>query len=172
MTELSIVPECYVDTKVAEILGQATRKYNHQHGCGDVANQLRNKLKNRIALGIIDEDKNKGVVAKYFTEFETIKEENNLILKRHRERKHYLILICPEVEQWLFTDSKTVGIVLTEFDLPHDLIGLKQITKIQGIDKNMGFYRFIKKLLLAKAPSVTTLQNWIEHFKSDKLDLM
>ena len=38
MTELSIVPECYVDTKTAEIVSQAKRKYNHQHGCGDVAN--------------------------------------------------------------------------------------------------------------------------------------
>jgi hypothetical protein len=50
MTTLNIVPECYIDTKIAEILGQ-DRKYNHQHGCGDVANELKNKLQNNIAIG-------------------------------------------------------------------------------------------------------------------------
>ena len=81
MTELSIVPECYIDTKIAEIIGQASKKYNHQHGCGDVANQLKNRLKDKIALGIIDEDKYKGPAAKYFSEFNIIVTENNLILK-------------------------------------------------------------------------------------------
>jgi hypothetical protein len=58
MTTLNIVPECYVDTKIVEILGQI-KKCNHQHGCGDVANELKHRLQNIPALGIIDEDKNK-----------------------------------------------------------------------------------------------------------------
>ena len=170
MTELSIVPECYVDTKVAEIVGQATRKYNHQHGCGDVANQLKNKLKNKISLGIIDEDKNKGPAAKYFSEFNLVKTENNLILKKHKDRKQYLVLVCPEMEEWLMNDADSININPTDFELPESMKGFKEITKTQDIDRNEGFKRFVKKLLHENAPSISTLKNWIELFKKDELD--
>jgi hypothetical protein len=165
MAELSIVPECYVDTKVAEIVGQA-RKYNHQHGCGDVANQLKNRLKDNPALGIIDEDKNKGPVPKYFSEFEEIKHENDLILKKHKEKKQYLILVCPEIENWLQKNASTV-----KLNLPANLFDLKQITKRQDIDSNIEFYRFIKDLIKKEAPGIMTLKNWIESFNKNELPL-
>ena len=165
MAELSIVPECYVDTKVAEIVGQA-RKYNHQHGCGDVANQLKNRLKDKPALGIIDEDKNKGPVPKYFSEFEQIKQENDLILKKHKEKKQYLILVCPEIENWLQKNATTVNL-----NLPANLYNLKQITKRQDIDNNIEFYRFIKDLIKKEAPGIITLKNWIESFNKNELPL-
>lgn len=168
MTELSIIPECYVDTKVAEILGESLKKYNHQHGCGDVANELRNN--DRIALGIIDEDKNKGPAAKYFSEFEIIKEENNLILKRHKQKKQFLILICPEIEEWLLNDANKVNINPNsdEYKLPDELKGFKNISKIKDIDRNEGFYRFIKALVKEKSPSITTLKKWIIEFKTNQ----
>lgn len=170
MTELNIVPECYVDTKVAEIAGQATRKYNHQHSCGDVANQLKNKLKDNVSIGIIDEDKHKGPAAKYFSEFDVVKTENNLILKKHKTRKQYLVLVCPEIEEWLMADASYVNINPTDYDLPESMKGFKEITKTQDIDKHLGFYRFTKALLRENAPSITTLRNWIELFKKDELD--
>lgn len=164
MTELSIVPECYVDTKVAEILAQAKRKFNHQHGCGDVANQLKNRLREKIALGIIDEDNGKGPKARYFSEFNMIKKENSLILLRHSERSQYLILICPEIEEWLLNDANAVNVNPLMFNLPERLKGFKQITKTQDIDKHEGFYRFIKELIEQSAPAITTLGNWIDAF--------
>ena len=173
MTELNIIPECYVDTKVAEIVGQASKKFNHQHGCGDVANRLI-KHKDSVCLGIIDEDKNKGPRAKYFSEFESIKEENNLILKKHKSRSQYLILICPEIERWLMNDANTAKIDPTDekYDLPLDLKGFTSICKTQDIDRNAGFYRFIKALVNKGAPSVSTLKSWIELFKKGELDTL
>ena len=171
MIELNIIPECYVDTKVAEIVGQASRKYNHQHGCGDVANRMI-KVKDDICLGIIDEDKNKGPRAKYFSEFVLIKEENNLLLKKHKERKQYLILICPEIEQWLMNDAKSVQIDPADdkYDLPSNLKGFTSISKTRDIDRNEGFYRFIKALINKSSPSVTTLKKWMDSFIKDRLD--
>jgi len=168
MTELNIIPECYVDTKVAEILGQASKKYNHQHGCGDVANEL--KKNDRIALGIIDEDKDKGPSAKYFSEFEIIRGENNLILKKHKNRKQYLILICPEIEKWLLQDAIRVKVNPGDYNLKNNLVGFKQVSKIKDLDKNEGFYRFIKALIREKSPSITTLKSWITLFKANQLD--
>lgn len=174
MTELNIVPECYVDTKIAEIVGEAKRKYNHQHSCGDVSNELQKRLRNKIALGIIDEDRGKGSVPKYFSEFDIIAQENNLILKRHKIRKHYLILICPEIEKWLLTDAENVNINPSdaEYNLPDKLQGLIQISKIRDIDKNDDFKKFIKALVREQAPSITTLKKWIDLFKSGQLDTL
>lgn len=171
MTILNIVPECFVDTKIAEILGQA-KKYNHQHGCGDVANELKNRHQNNFALGIVDEDKNKGPQAKYFSEFVIIAEENNLILKKHIHNKHYLILICPEIEKWLLADSEKVKInpANKNYNLPEELKDFVQKTKIQNIEKNEGFKRFIKDLVKENAPSITTLKRWIELFNKHQLD--
>ena len=170
MTILNIVPECYVDTKIAEILGQV-KKYNHQHGCSDVARELKNKLRDKIALGIIDEDKNKGPHAKYFLEFELLLKENNLILQKHKIKEHYLILICPEVEEWLLSDAEKVNITPADekYNLPADLKGFVQKTKIQNIEKNEGFKRFIKALVKEKSPSITTLKKWIEMFSAGKM---
>ena len=175
MTESNIVPECYVDTKIAEILGQAKRKYNHQHGSGDVSNEMQtNKKLQQFALGIIDEDKDKGAVPNYFLEFDTIIEKDNLILKKHPSRKHYLVLVCPEAEKWLLNDAKKAGINPTdkEYNLPNALKGFISVSKLKKIDRDLGFYRFIKALVKAKAPSITTLKKWIELFKIDQLDTL
>lgn len=173
MTELNIVPECFVDTRIAEILGQAKRKYNHQHGCGDVSNEMQtNKKLEEFAFGIIDEDKDKGKPAKYFLEFDTIIEKDNLILKKHPNRKHYLVLVCPEAEKWLLEDAKKAGInpADKEYNLPDEMKGFIKLSKIKDINRNEGFYRFIKALIRAEAPSITTLKNWIDLFKTDQMD--
>lgn len=170
MTTLNIVPECYVDTKLAEILGQATRKYNHQHGHGNVSNKMQNDLKNEFALGIIDEDTIKVRKADYFSDFSIIKTENNLILKRHPALPHFLIVICPVIEKWLLENSKQAEVIPETFDLPNELKDFAHISKIKDIDKNIGFKRFIKELVEKKAPGILTLKNWIEAFNLYKLD--
>ena len=166
-----IIPECFVDTKVAEILGQDLRKYNHQHGNGEVAKKLI-ELPNNICLGIVDEDAKKGPKPKYFLDFQLIKEENNLILEKHKEKKQYLIFICPEIEAWLMNDTKKANIDPSDlkFRLPQDLKGFKKLTKTKGIDKNERFVRFIKALIKEGTPSITTLKKWIFLFKEDQLD--
>lgn len=175
MIELNIVPECYVDTRIAEILGEAKRKYNHQHGFGNVSNEMQtNKKLEQFAFGIIDEDKHKGKPAKYFLEFDTIIEKNNLILKKHPDKKHYLVLVCPEAEKWLLNEAKSAGINPTdvEYNLPNEIKGLIKLSKIKDIDRDEGFYRFIKALVRAEAPSLTTLKEWINLFKSDSLETL
>lgn len=170
MAMLNILPECYVDTKVAEIITQSSEKYNHQHGCGQIANLLKNRFKDTVALGIIDEDKNKGPIANYFLEFENIKFENNLILKKHKEKKQYLILICPEIEKWLLKNAISAQVNPSDFNLPHDLHGFKQVTKTQNIDSNLGFYQFIKELIKNNSVGLITLRNWISEFKNNNIE--
>lgn len=172
MRELNIIPECFADTKVAEIVGRALRKYNHQHGCGNVANLMKTKFKDRVALGIIDEDKDKGPQSKYFLNFEILTTKDNLMLKRHSGRMHYLIVVQPEIEEWLLGNAEVADINPKDYDLPFGLKGLKQITKNQNIDKNNEFYRFIKELIQRNSPGLRTLGEWISLFNSDNLDTL
>jgi hypothetical protein len=139
MIRLNIIPECYIDTQVASILTQA--KLNHQMGCSQVANKLSAEFRNAVALGIIDEDKNKGSVHPYLKEFHTQLSIENLLLKKHNVREHYLIVICPEIENWLLNDAQSSDINLADYELPVDLKGLKGITKTQNSITNQNLYR-------------------------------
>jgi hypothetical protein len=170
MIRLNILPECYVDTQVAKIIVQA--KLNHQMGCNQVANKLLGEFKESIALGIIDEDKNKGSVHPYIKQFDTRLSLEGLQLKKHKQKEHYLIVICPEIENWLLTDARSANINISKFDLPSDLKGLKAISKTQDISKNINFHRFIKALIKSEAPSITRLQSWLELFKNGRLSTL
>lgn len=67
-----IVPECYIDAMLVQTLvppGKNSR-YNHQHGCFTVSNEMElYSLKDKFAVGIIDNDKKK---AKYLSSLRLI----------------------------------------------------------------------------------------------------
>lgn len=119
-------------------------------------------LKNQIALGIIDEDTIKIRKARYFSEFKVIKTENSLILQKHIQLNHYLIIISPAIENWLLQNA-IISEVIPE-NLGDQLEDLKDFTKNKAIYKNQDFYNFIKKLIRKEAPGIITLKTWIEQF--------
>jgi len=166
MTELNIVPECEVDTRLVQILADITKRPNHQKGNGNVANKMLFDLKNQLALGIIDEDTIKVRKAKYFTEFKLIKTENFLTLQKHYQIDHYLIIIKPAIEKWLLKDAEVSGV--TPENLGHQLSDLKNFTKKKAIHKNQDFYVFIKKLIRQQAPGIISLKTWIEKFMTNE----
>ena len=55
--DFHIVPECYIDTNLAEYLLDS-HGINHQKGCNAVAKKMmESKLKDQFSIGIIDNDK-------------------------------------------------------------------------------------------------------------------
>lgn len=165
MKIFNIIPECNVDTRVIEILGKIKYIAGHKHGKGNVSNELEKALKNNIALGIVDEDPNKGFEPKYFArQFQESKKENNLLLKTHKSLKQYLIVIRPEIEAWLNQNAISVNVSPDEYSLPKNLKGFKQLCKSKEIRKNYQFDNFIKSLIQKKAPGIITLKTWIEDF--------
>ena len=168
MTALNIVPECYVDTKLAEILVQSSKKFNHQKGHGQVANKMQFALNNQYALGIIDQDTVKVRKAAYFSNFITIKQEHDLLLQKHPHQKHYLIIINPAIEKWLLNNAVVTNTFPADFSLGNQLQDLIDFTKTKNIDKNLNFIYFVKELLRKEAPGITLLKNWLEKFLSGK----
>ncbi|MEP6466225.1 MAG: hypothetical protein ABJB05_07950 [Parafilimonas sp.] len=162
MTALNIVPECYVDTRLAEILAQSSKQIFHQKGHGQVANKMLFKLKDQFALGIIDKDTIKVRKSRYFSEFNDIRKENSLILQKHFKLSHYLIIIDPAIEKWLLQNAEVSNIAPD--NLGNNLKDLLSFTKRQHIHRNIYFTEFIIKLINNHAPGIITLKTWIEKF--------
>ena len=162
MTELNIVPECEVDTRLVQILANFRKPPNHAKGHGKVANKLKSNLKNRIALGVIDEDKIKIRKSPYFELFTLTISKHNLTLKKHPSLTHYLILIKPAIEMWLLENAKASGV--SSKNLGDNLEDLTNFTKKKDIHKNIHFTTFIKELIAKQAPGIITLKTWLEDF--------
>jgi hypothetical protein len=128
--DMSIMPECYADTLLIQTLVPPKVRYNHKFGCFKVEAEMKlGKLKDRFAVGIIDNDKNQ---IRYLAEFaEVDKVEGSLILWRHskKEKHHYLIQICPALEKWILNLCEEEGINVADFGLRKDLDGLKEFSK-------------------------------------------
>src|SRR5688500_17918097 len=122
--DLSIIPECYVDTNLIETLVRPQKGYNHQKGCGTVAKKMQTLFKDRFALGIIDKDKRE---LAYLREFSEVASKGNLYLLKHQTRPHYFILIRPAIEQFILDNALGAGLVLSDYGLPEDLDLLKKI---------------------------------------------
>ena len=125
------MPECYADTLLIEALVPSKNGYNHKMGCFKVEAEMKfGDLKDRFAVGIIDNDKNQ---IKYLNEFEKIdKIVASLILWKHKSKSHYIIQICPALEKWILNVCELENIDLDEFGLSKDLEQLKRYTKSQS----------------------------------------
>ena len=97
-----IVPECYIDTMLVQTLVPPGKncRYNHQHGCFAVSNEMElYSLKDKFALGIIDNDKKKAKYLSKFIEIDNI--DDALKLYKHKEFYQYYIEINPAMEAWI-----------------------------------------------------------------------
>ena len=88
----AIIPACYVDTNLIETLVPPVkrnnrREYNHQKGCGGVAQTMKNEFSDRFALGIIDKDKQQ---LDYLKEFTQEIDWGSLVPHKHATRHHYI----------------------------------------------------------------------------------
>ncbi len=124
---IPIIPECFADRVVIEILGNIPRfATNKQHSKTKVENILINKneynkqkniakYENAIALAVIDFDK--GIHPKsYFKNFNIdIYKSENIIYKKHDSKGHYLLLICPAIEKWMIEAARQAEVSMAEF---------------------------------------------------------
>ncbi len=165
--DLSIIPECYVDTNLIETIVPPKRRggqqgYNHQKGCGTVTSRMQKEFKDQFALGIIDKDKHQVDYLKEFTEVITI---GSLILHKHRSRHHYIIQIYPAIERFMQQCAASVGVALADFGLPEDFDLLKKKSKNINSKEDPKFRELFKKLKKEGAVDVLRLAQWVEYLK-------
>ncbi len=164
MVDLSIIPECYVDTNLIETLVPPQTGYNHQKGCGTVSNLMKGKLSNAFAVGIIDRDKKD---LDYLREFDLIIQLENLYLFRHRLRHHFIIQISPAIERFIISNAIICGVNLNNYGLPATLAELKYISKKTDSKSDPRFRQLFKDIKNKGSEEFRTLANWITYLKEN-----
>lgn len=164
-----IIPECYLDTRLVKSLVPPTGRYNHQHGCSNVAKHMQVKLKDDFALGIIDKDKK---ALNYLDECQLVCEHDGFLqLLKHETQNHYLMIIRPAMEKWILNTANTAGLSLIDFDLPNDLDKLCDLTKTAKSDREdtnaQKFGALFKALRQSNPPSISILKFWITYLKAN-----
>ncbi|WP_027455933.1 hypothetical protein [Xylanibacter brevis] len=167
---LHIVPECYVDTNLVQILMQI-KGVNHQNSCGQVTNVIKNKFKDKFAIGIVDND---NLQSNYSNACVEIARSNELILCKHPENQHYLIKINHVMEKFILNSAKDANVDLKEFGIPDDLEGLKNVTKSKTCLENSDLRKAIKAVSISNEMQLLTeVLNYLQankyNSKSDEL---
>ncbi|MEK7254542.1 MAG: hypothetical protein AAB316_07350, partial [Bacteroidota bacterium] len=138
---------------------------NHQtSGIGQVLSVMDEQMSKQTAIGIIDHDKK--IVAHYYERFLTVKEENHLILKKHPQRNHHLIMVTPALEKFILKSAEECGIPASE--IPFSEKRLKEISKKQNAGKDVLFLNFLHRIIQRKAPGTETMKAWIQEFLGDE----
>lgn len=151
----NVLPECYADTLLVELLGFKGAK--HQLGIGQVFNTLKNHFSKQKAVGIIDDDKQKPVGIKDFEEVESKHKIQKLLSK---DGKHTLLIIQPAFEDWVFANAAAVSI-----DIPTEFENKKRFRKIckdKNAAGNQALKNFLNTLKQKNAPGFVQLETWIE----------
>jgi hypothetical protein len=159
MMDVSIIPECYVDTNLLETLIPPSKQYNHQKGCGTVAKVMKEKFHGRFALGIIDKDK---FEIDYLKEFDIIKTSDNIILHKHASKPHYIIQINPAMEKFILANAAAADLNMKDFDLPDDMNSLRKISKTVNTKNDIRFKKLFKAILKNPNSDFNVLKEWIE----------
>ena len=136
-----VVPECYADTNLMNIL--TGKKCNHQKGCATVCKTLDEKLKDQFAVAIIDKDKRQPMATQKYVE---IGHTDSLIVCKHGDKPHYLILINPAIEGFVLQAVVELGINMSEYQLPDNIEDLKKVTKSQSVKESEQLARLFKDL--------------------------
>jgi len=163
--DLSIIPECFVDTNLIETLAPPQGKgYNHQKGCGTVTKVMQESFSNSFALGIIDKDKKE---VDYLKEFSTVKESESLILHKHKQRDHYIIQISPAIEQFIIANAEAAGISLEDYGLPAELNPLKRDSKRAQSKKDLKFKNLFKAIRKSGSEDFQKLGEWVIYLRDN-----
>lgn len=163
--DLSIIPECYVDTNLVETLvPPAGKGYNHQHGCGTVTKVMQGKFADRFALGIIDKDKKE---VDYLKECSVVMKSGSLQLHKHKVKPHYIIQISPAIERMILLNATATDILMEDYGLPSSFDELKRESKTETSKRDDRFKRLFKALKTAKAPDFEKLEAWIKYLRDN-----
>jgi len=166
--DLSIIPECYVDTNLIETIVPPNNRYNHQKGCGTVAKVMKERFRDNFALGIVDKDKKE---IEYLKEFTEIYSKGKLVLHKHLNRNHYIIQIFPAVERFILDAIETTNLDLTQYDLPSSFDAFKKATKTANSKEDRRFKRLFKDLQRAGGTELETLASWIRYIKENRYNI-
>lgn len=144
---IMFLPECHVDTALARVLVESRplQFINHKHGISQVANALRNQAATgrgaRLVVGLVDRDKN-FAQNHYLSQFgqpfamRTGPDCGYSIYRHPQVASHFLIVLDPACDRWIFEAAQAAQLDLTAFGLPPTLAGFIDFTKDERAERN------------------------------------
>ncbi len=162
-----IIPECFIDTILMEILLPTKVGYNHQKGCNQVTKAMQSKkLIDDFAVGILDNDKKPPI---YIKEFRLLTTRHKVQLHKHQSRCHYLIL-HENIEQWLLDECQQANLLLETYNIPSDIEELKKQTKKTTNKNDNRFKSLFRALKKNNAKGIIQLFEWTDYLINNPYD--
>ncbi|MCL2327944.1 MAG: hypothetical protein FWC39_05450 [Bacteroidetes bacterium] len=166
--DLLILPECFIDTILAETLSFPQRGYKHLKGCNNVLLEMKNKS-NYAVFGIIDDDK---CIPAAFNPFELLKKHNeNLAIYKHNEKPHYIVKISKAAEDFILKNAEKCGVSMIDYNLPDNLPDLIKRTKSIAVKNDPNLKRLFSAIKQNQTSDFHKLAQWIEMFKENPYEL-
>lgn len=133
------------------------------------------KVIDKFAVGIIDKDKRQIKYLEQFKIIDEVKGNGALILWRHKtlEKHHFIVQICPALEQWLKEVCERENIDLSEFG-ENVLEGIKYHTKSTSRLNDPKLQKLFAEVnKKSDNTSIRKLKNWISLLreKNYKVDI-
>ncbi len=166
MTDLSFIPECFIDTNLAETLLGGVG-VNHQKGCGTVSSRMKDKFADGFAVGLLDKDKQQ---VEYLKEFSEVSSTEHLILFKHPQKHHYIIQVVPAMERFILNAMAEVDLLPEESGLPIDFNRFKKMAKTVNSKDEPTFKKLFKKLVREEAGQIILLKSWLNYLKENRYD--
>ncbi len=148
-----VLPECYADTVLVEVLGFT--KPNHQLSIGKVLSQMESAHANKAMVGIVDDDKRK---PGYFQKFTQTEECEGI--KRYQKDSQVILVISPAFETWVFENAAAAGVDPGKYGFS-DRKSFEKACKKQDAGKNTSLKNFLNTLKQKQAPGFKQLRDWI-----------
>ena len=154
-----LLPECNIDTAFVEMIGY--KEPNHAPSITQVSFILENKFSNQRAMGFIDNDKKK---TKYIAEFECIDEVNRARLLKHPDRHHYLVVLDPAMDGFIFSLCESLNINPGKYRLPSNRPDFISATKQMSIRSNTYFKNLLNTILQKRPAEFVRIKSWIKKY--------
>ena len=163
--EGSFVPECYFDTVLVRAILQTDKVINHQKGCNNVINVMKEgRLSDAFAVGIVDKDKKE---LDYLKEFEKY-DFDNLVLHKHQNKHHYVIQLNPPIEKWIINVASEAKIDIIKFGLPKEVDRLRKITKSELAKESPELVSLCLALVQSDSSTIRRLKSWIIYLRDNR----
>ena len=165
------VPECHVDTALAHVLLADRRNFvNHVHGVPNVAKALQKQAESnrgpRFVVGIVDNDKKLWDV-KALRPFSLLRQEYTGPTCRYRiyqhsaQASHFLIILDPVCDTWIFEAAAAAGLHLADFNLPATLDGFIAVVKDEDAENNPDLRSLLRAIKREQPPAYRELAEFV-----------
>jgi hypothetical protein len=160
----NLIPECNVDTAFVEMLGY--KNPNHAESITQVSSILEKAKPKQKAIGFIDNDKKK---TSYISQFETVDTIKNVSLFKHPDREHYLVIVDPAMDEFIYNLCKNLAIDPGKYNIPSELRSFISFTKKTSTKNNPHFRNLLNTIKQKDPKEIAKIRSWVEQYSPYKI---